>query len=184
MSKILCINEGFASGITDGMRGRDEKTISHYVLPIIFNKYKINPLGWKEIHSTRISSRRRMRTFIKDKANGVNDLILVTKSFGCKEAIDFALSGSGKAILKRYGSVKWFIVDANRGRLSRKPRRFDLIGLPPNVEVFPFYQRRKTPWGAEIVCGKPNVDLTAVEGMDHFKIVYDPRVLDAIERFC
>ena len=83
--KILALNEGFASGFWDDIRGKNEKTISQFVLPIVFNKYKILPQSWTEIHSTRLKSKRLLELFIVANADGENDLTIICKSKGCYE---------------------------------------------------------------------------------------------------
>ena len=188
----LLINEGFSSWFKDmwsRLRGRKEKTLSRYMKPIVES---ILPLsGYKEIRSTLLRSRRRMRKFIEkiEVRNNPNDVLIVgSKSFGVKEVND--LFHRRKINI---GKIAWIAVDGHApwvfGKSYNEKRPFIIpawmMGKDRTVKkeysLTCVVQRDKYPRGAEIV-GAKGIRVIIIVGTDHSKIVEDSTTLMAVKK--
>jgi len=195
MSKILCIPEGFASAITDGLLKKDELTISYWMKPIFEKKHNLD-FGskdperkgphwkqYKEIHSTHLWSRFQLAWFIRKNAKPENELTVIAKSFGTEETKDYFNTRRGIRHLKKFKSVTIFFIDANSGKVKEEARTLDMTKVKeqvPGVKMYSFYQHNKRPWGSYVTWAV-NQQLSDV---DHFSIIKDPRVLESVENLC
>ena len=175
MRNILLLNEGYASLITDNVKDRDERTISYWILPIAMRHLKIDE--WTEIHSTRITSRKRMERFITDNLSNDARLIVITKSFGGYEFKKFL--DSNQEMLASYREVIWISIDPH-GFLWQWDKKTIPINQPRNMTTYNFYQHQRFPRGAHFLGADINHDVTR-EGMNHWAIIRDKEVLSLIK---
>ena len=193
-NNYLLIDEGFASGINDDILGKDEKTISHHVLPVIFDEIKIKE--WKEIHSTRCSSREEMRGWIgEDHRNHQgNTLLWIGKSMGCVEIIDEIKNE--EHCFNKYDKIALFFVDGHSKLLKEifkirygKRRDFKRVdGTMDNFKVWNYYQRNGYPEGARFKGSDVQVFIDEYDNdpsaINHWTIVKHPTVLRGMAGAC
>jgi len=173
MSKILFINEGSASPFNP-----NNKSVSHYVNPIIFNKYKIK--DWIEVQSSRFRSKKRMKEFLLEHNKSNNQLIMVTKSYGCVETYRLMLNDFN-LYFGLYNQIKWFNIDAF-SVLGYNLKR-DHFQWQPNwasiVNAYNFRQSNDRIKGAMFM-GATDYHLSST----HMDIINHPTVLRTIKDMC
>jgi len=198
MKTDIIINEGFASAINDGIRGLDDKTISYHVLPIVFRNLDADK--WIEIWSTRVRSRKIMRGFIYDNHptdyNDRKNLLIICKSMGVVETYD-VLDEMWEAI-RHYNHIGLVCIDGHskllkelfKRRYGEKRDFYRRDDWGDKVTVYNFFQHNKYPKGAQFVGADYEYSFTNKQNegdpglVDHFSIIYQTPVLDAVESMC
>jgi len=188
MKNILLINEGYASS-PKHLADKDHETVSHDALPIIFDQLNFDPTKgdeWREIHSTRWTSYRRMIKWLQKRESQGSNLMLVGKSMGGYEIYKMLTK-----IKLHFSKIVVVIIDGHstigKGMYGEK-RAFNKRALlnsgDPMFRVINFYQKRKYPRGAKFI-GADNEyyfdHKTLHEDIDHFNIVRNPIVLQGIK---
>jgi len=185
----ILINEGFASAITDDIMGNDEMTISHDALPVVFSVLGASRVGkWKEIHSTRISSKKYMRLFLNGRASKKRDCLIIGKSMGVVEIIDYLDEYWPR--IHDYKKIGVVFVDGHSKLLKEIFKK--RYGEERNIERLPEWKRNKIqfynffqwdlyPMGASMPQADYNMQL---HNTDHFSLIHRPEVLKGIRDMC
>ena len=195
MKTNLLMVEGFASGINDDIKGRDEKTISHYALPIVMKKLDI--ATWREVHSTRLTSRRRIREAV-EKFDLSNNTMIICKSMGVVEVFDF-LESDDSIDLCNQGLINKIAIVCIDGHSKLwkdiirfrppygKRRSFNRADIPKTqkfwIKIYNVFQQEKWPEGA-IFWGANYGYQIKDEGIDHFSIIRCKTTLGVIKNAC
>ena len=150
----VLIVEGFLSGFTEGIANKDDQTLSYYIEREIFKNLNIDKK--KEIHSTRITTRKQIRDFVRTNASPDKSLFLAGKSMGVVKLYR-ELNDHPELFLK-YNKIFFLSVDGH-GKLIRElfkrpygeRRNFATltdVNYANKLGVLNFYQRNDFPKGA------------------------------------
>lgn len=133
MSIVFLTNQGSLSPFIP-----PEKRVSHFVNPIIFHKYEMNPDDVLRVQSSRFQSNSRMREFLLKKNSPYNDLKVVAKSYGVEEVYNLMMKDFNKYFGK-FDSITFFSVDG-WSLFGPKFGGKSYKNWWPNMSVYNFYQ--------------------------------------------
>ena len=187
MKNIVLINEGFASS-PKHLMDKDHETVSHDALPIIFDTLNFDPRKdeWREIHSTRWTSYKRMIKWIKKRESFDTNLMLVGKSMGGYEIYKMLTK-----IHLSFGKIIFVCIDGHstigKGQYGEK-RCFEKKAIKNCNDSFfrvvNLYQKRKYPRGAGFNDADKEHFFFEDENpnIDHFNIVHTERVYSELKQ--
>jgi len=183
MKTRVIVNEGFASSFLDFFYPSGSKTVAKNVRKITSD---MDLLGFTEIHSTRILSRRKLKeTALKEDTNNFlkKNLLIVGKSMGAVENYDFMMN-NWEAISSCYNKIAWVTIDGHSKLFKElfenpygKNRSFvrdkRMLGNS-KIRIYNVFQQESYPEGAYFVGANENKKL---DNVDHFRIIDDEETL-------